>query len=237
MRKSLYKLGVVVSLVILATGCAGISTKTFKKFKVSEGTSISIDATQRVVLVKDQKGTRMVCAEPSPDAIVAASANAALAANVANYGGGELSGGFGQVALSIGIRTSTIQLLRDGYFRACEASMNGMLDQDGYKRILMGIDNVMVGLVAIDGLTQMKPAPTVSVAPSGSAETGSNGTEAKNEGEIPGSGDIVAGSMEAGMKGTKAESKVETNVEPTNEVPPSAVVAIAENVVAMVLSI
>ncbi len=243
MRKPLYTI-VVVSLVLLTTGCAGIGTKTFKKFKVGEGTSISIDATQRVILVKDNvaivnddgvsEERQMVCAEPSPDAIVAATAQAAIAANVAGQGSAEVSGGFGQAASSMGIRTATIQLLRDGYYRACEAAMNELFTTKGYNHILHGIGPVMLGLLAIDGLTQMQPAPIVSVAASGSAATDHNGTKARNEAAIPGPGDIVSGDIEAGVNGTRAESKVETNVEPTNEVPPNAMAAIAANVVQIV---
>ncbi len=184
MRNSLYKFAMVVSLVTLVTGCVG--TKTFKEFNVNEGTSISIDATQRVVLVNDtlafdnKTKRRMVCAEPSPDAMVAAAAHAALKAEVAGQGGGELSGGFAQMASTIGIRTVTVQLLRDGYFRACEASMNGMLNDDSYGAILAGIGPVMTGLLAIDGLTQMKPAPTVSIGGIGGAATTKEGTKADN---------------------------------------------------------
>lgn len=178
MRNLPYKLAMVASLVTLVTGCVG--TKTFKEFNINEGTSISIDATQRVVLVKGDK----VCAEPSPDAMVVAAANAALKGDVAGYGGVEVSGGFSQTASTIGIRTVTIQLLRDGYFRACEASMNEMVDTAGYERILKGIGPVMAGLVAIDALTQMKPAPTVVIANVGDAKTTADGTASELKVEI-----------------------------------------------------
>ena len=184
MRNSFYTIAVVVSFALLTTGCAGIGTKTFKKFKVEEGTSLSIDATQRVILVSESANGRKVCAEPSPDAMVAAAAQAALKGDVAGQGGGELSGGFSQGASSIGIRTATIQLLRDGYFRACEASMNGLLDREEYQGILEGIGPVMTGLVALDGLTQMKPAPVVSIGGIGSASTTKDVTAVDNKVEV-----------------------------------------------------
>ena len=184
MRNLLYTIAVVVSLVLLTTGCAWIGTKTFEKFDVNKGTSLSIDATQRVILVKDGEKGRKVCAEPSPDAIVAAAAHAAVKGDVAGQGGGELSGGFSQAASSIGIRTATIQLLRDGYYRACEASMNGLLGPETYQGIVEGIGPVMIGLVAIDGLTQMKPAPVVSIGSVGSASTTEDGTTVENKVDV-----------------------------------------------------
>ena len=216
MRNSFHTVAVAVSFALLGTGCAGFGTKTFKEFNINEGTSISIDATQRVILVKDNvlkkddggKKTTMVCAEPSPDAMVAAAAHAAAKADVPNVGGGELSGGFSQTASSIGIRTATIQVLRDGYFRACEAAMNGMLSPESYQQILAGIGPVMVGLVAIDGLTQMGPAPIVSIGAIGGATTTKDGT--------------------------KADNKVEIKVDPTNAPKTADVTAIADKVVQIV---
>lgn len=220
MRNSFHTVAVAVSFALLGTGCAGIGTKTFKSFNINEGTSISIDATQRAILVNDNvlklkkdgsngsQKTTMVCAEPSPDALVAAAAHAAAKADVPNAGGGELSGGFSQTASSIGIRTATIQLLRDGYFRACEASMNGMLSPESYQHILEGISPVMVGLVAIDGLTQMGPAPIVSIGTIGGTATTKDGT--------------------------KADHKVEIKVDPTNAPKTADVTAIADKVVEIV---
>ena len=216
MRNSFHTVAVAVSFALLGTGCAGFGTKTFKEFNINEGTSISIDATQRVILVNDNvlkkggdgKKTTMVCAEPSPDALVAAAAHAAAKADVPNVGGGELSGGFAQTASSIGIRTATIQVLRDGYFRACEAAMNGMLDERSYGNILNGIGPVMVGLVAIDGLTQMGPAPIVSIGATGGATTTKDGTTTAN--------------------------KVESKVGPTNAPKTGDVTAIADKVVEIV---
>ena len=151
------------------------SGKTFHEFNIDEGKSISVDASQRMVLVTNKGGKnkdkRIVCAEPSPDSIVAAAAQ--LAANrrrsasngsSAYESSAEVDAGFNQSVASIGIRTPTIQLLRDGFYRACEAMMNGAISDGEYMTILENIDNVMISLLAIEGLTQMERAPGVAIS-------------------------------------------------------------------------
>ena len=61
--------------------------------------------------------------------------------------------------------------------------MNGLLSTGAYRRILRGIDNIMVGLVAIDGLTQMKPAPIVFIGATGGASTNQEEKKADNKDE------------------------------------------------------
>ena len=82
MRHSISTSTAAILFAVLGSGCAGAGTKTFESFNINEGTSVSIDATQRVILVKQTKEGRLVCAEPSPDAVVAASAQIAAKAKV-----------------------------------------------------------------------------------------------------------------------------------------------------------
>lgn len=182
MRNSWRTVTVVAAIAMFGTGCGAFSGKTFKKFDINKNTSISMDASQRAILVKtstDDEGHdyQTVCAEPSPDAMIAASAGLAAKGASGTGATGEASAQFAQAATSIGIRTATIQLLRDGYFRACEATMNDLLDSDSYQVILLGITPIMVGLAAIDGLTQM-PAANVFVTAGGSASTDEDATSA-----------------------------------------------------------
>ncbi len=101
---------------------------------------------------------RIVCAEPSPDALSTFSAqvSGALCAEIAAKGsvGGEFAQSISEAARILGQRTATMQLLRDGYYRACEAYGNGLLDSFGYALILNKIDELMVELVAIEALAQ-----------------------------------------------------------------------------------
>ena len=65
-----------ITAVLLASGLlAGCTSTIFKTFDLESGQSKSIDAKQRLVLVKKNGGRNkdeiVVCAEPSPDAITA----------------------------------------------------------------------------------------------------------------------------------------------------------------------
>ena len=95
--------------------------------------------------------TRILCAEPSPD--VAKVMEAALSGNI----GASIPGqGAGSAAASIataealaqlGERLATIQLLRDGLYRACEAYANGALTETGYIVMLSRFDDSMVTMM------------------------------------------------------------------------------------------
>ncbi len=95
--------------------------------------------------------TRILCAEPSPD--VAKVMEAALSSNIGLSIPGQ---GAGSAAASIataealaqlGERLATIQLLRDGLYRACEAYANGALTETGYIVMLSRFDDSMVTMM------------------------------------------------------------------------------------------
>lgn len=157
---------VLVAMVILE-GCGAGGTKTFKEFNIDKGNSIAIDATTRVILVTQKGGAThdqfVVCGEPSPDAIVATfGAKATLEAAVPQGPSGKVGGGISQTAKSIAVRTATIQLLRDGLYRACEAVINGVIGAQQYEQILNGIGDVMIVLQALDSLGGLKGGGTAS---------------------------------------------------------------------------
>jgi hypothetical protein len=120
--------------------------------------SLSIDAKQRVILVTDKGGPEhnkhVACAEPSPDVFVAAAASGSASVDVAKKSG-ETSGKYVESAASLS-RGHTIQLLRDGLYRACEAYMNGALGQNDYRNLLTFYDITMIATLAIEGVTQPK---------------------------------------------------------------------------------
>jgi hypothetical protein len=147
---------------------------------------LSVDARQRLVLQGERSdghgGTRtVICTEPSPDAIVAQAAQLAASANVP-FGGdrvasGQLAGGFSEAAASIAMRTQTIQLLRDGYFRLCEAYLNGVLDKIEYLRVIMFIDEFIATVVAIEALGGTVTTAPVTIGVDGSATANKDSAE------------------------------------------------------------
>jgi len=73
-----------------------------------------------------------------------------------------VGGGISQTAKSIAVRTATIQLLRDGLYRSCEAVINGMIGKTEYQQILNGIGDVMIVLQALDSLGGLKEGGAAS---------------------------------------------------------------------------
>jgi hypothetical protein len=144
----------VIFIAILATGCTGTI---FKTFSIDDDTakSISMDARQRLVIVTDRGGPegnrRVVCAEPSPDAFMALAASAGANVSI----GEKEAGGYGtmaEAAGALGLRTQTIQLMRDTLYRSCEAYMNGLINEKEYRKMLTAFDELLITLVAIEGL-------------------------------------------------------------------------------------
>ena len=102
----------------------------------------------------------IVCAEPSPDVatIVSKSFNVSTAlealvrkpdvqADVAGKVASAISVSQAQALAQLTNRLATIQLLRDGLYRACEAYANGALSDITYAVILSGYGDVMVTLL------------------------------------------------------------------------------------------
>ena len=175
---------VAVSIVSISPlmGCANYIFKTFDIDRYND--SVSMDAKQRVILTTHEGGKtrdrKIVCAEPSPDALSAMSASASGSGAIAfpsvlpgggtgSSGGSGGSGGFAassnEAAASLAMRTQTIQLLRDGYYRLCEAYMNGAIDQHQYNIVLVNIDRLMVTLLGVDGIAGTRNVAPVAISP------------------------------------------------------------------------
>jgi hypothetical protein len=147
----------------------GCSSTIHEQFSIDEqpAISLSLDAKQRLFLVTDKggrnKNQRVVCAEPSPDALVGIAASGALEASMGSEGSGKLAASMAEAIGELGDRTPTIQLLRDGLYRACEAYMNGIYTNEEYREILYGYDDLVVTLLAIEGLTQRPRFPNIGM--------------------------------------------------------------------------
>ena len=158
------------------TGC---SSTIHKRFTIDDkpATSLSVDARQRVILVTNSGGRsndkHVVCAEPSPDvfAALAAAASADVAVGEKKVG---VSSSLAEAARALGPRTQTIQLLRDGLYRSCEAYMNGIVDWREYKRIVARYDETMITMLAIDSLTQRHTTAGL-IAPGAAGSSGESG--------------------------------------------------------------
>lgn len=156
--------------------------------------TLSIDAKQRVVLfatIPDPKDTEhksdpiharkltITCAEPSPDALSVLSASlggglqdsAGVAANLASSQS--------ESGASIGLRTQSIQLLRDGMYRLCEGYAAGAITAEEFNRQQRRYQNLMLALLAIEQLSGAVVAQQVSLGGgSASASVGEQASQA-----------------------------------------------------------
>ena len=156
---------VLLSLVLLIAGCKA------KTFDVSEGESRLVKAEYRTILsleravigsdgqpVLDDRrkpvSSVSVCAEPSPDALK--STILTLAGKISQDSVDALLDATYMRSESpeyVGLRTQTIQLLRDAYFRLCEAFMNDGIDAVAYDVLQRRFQSQIVALLAVEQLT------------------------------------------------------------------------------------
>ena len=194
--RSFRKFASCLAVAALA-GCAE-SQEIFRPFDI-DSTSLSSDARQRVIISAARgpagQTRRIVCAEPSPDAVtaLAASLGGSLAGKLPRLGGGQVLTPELQLAYQqslaeqvayIGVRNSTIQLLRDGLYRACEAYMNGAVGDFGYSLILANYGRLMVALLASEGITRPPFTPATVL---GSQATGGAASPAGGQTPTPAS--------------------------------------------------
>lgn len=146
--------GAVLAVLAVALGACGGTI--FRTVDLNSGESVVVDARQRTInnLVVDDRSKpgqvhprRIVCAEPSPDVALA----------VANsLGGGAAAFGYGSVSFTresaeavaqLAERVSTVQLLRDVLYRACEAYANGAISSITYAMMMARLDETTVTLL------------------------------------------------------------------------------------------
>lgn len=151
----------LTGITIALSACASVGNLAAvnKKETIGSGfngkspAGVFIDAEQRAVLSNRRMDSdlRVVCAEPAPDALSAIAAQAGVSvSDISNAISAE--GGVSEAAANIGLRTQTIQTLRDGFYRVCEAYMNG-LSQEQYSIMLRRFQTNMIALLAIEQLT------------------------------------------------------------------------------------
>lgn len=152
---------VVLGLLVLFF-ISGCTSDIYRQFNIDQSppTSLSLDAKQRVVLVTGKGGmannSRIICAEPSPDIAASLQASGSLAGS----GNGEalikLDTQSVETLTRLTKRNSTIQLLRDALYRACEAYMNGAISNIDYRDVLIMYDDMVITLLSIEEISQMR---------------------------------------------------------------------------------
>ncbi len=177
---------IITSLVIslMTSGCGWWNTA-YRNFEVDDGSGAMVDIKQRAIIVsKDPTSKKtVVCAEPSPDAMSAYAAEVAGKVNAYGKVNAELTGAFQESAAYTGLRTQSIQLLRDGLYRLCEGYMSGALDQPRYDTLMRRYQRYMVALLGIEQLTGAIRVPPVVINTEGRGETAASISKMRQEAE------------------------------------------------------
>ena len=175
-------------LVIFILGCGNLNS-IHRDFNVDDGNGALIDIKQRAIIVSkktDKSGTSaerktVVCAEPSPDALSAYAAELAAEADLPQEVTARFVSAFQESSSFNGLRTQSIQLLRDSLYRICEGYMNGALDELQYDILMRRYQKYMVALLAIEQLTGTIRSPTVTISTEGSAQAAKSISQMRSE--------------------------------------------------------
>ncbi len=172
------KYRIFIAIVIAATfsGCARLtSIHRDTPLEPSGDKLFAIDAKQRIVVTshrtsyeydENKKPIKTIsnlitCAEPSPDALSVISAAFSSSLDVSGKGALGLNNAINESGSNIGLRTQSIQLLRDGMYRLCEGYMGGAISDVEFQLNQRRYQNIMVGLLAIEQLTGVVRPPQV----------------------------------------------------------------------------
>lgn len=182
-RRRLRQLALLLPALVGLQGCASLTH--YNAVRDLDGApgirseAILMDAKQRGVYTitrtekdgagKVLKAIQSFCAEPSPDALSNLAAQFGATVNVDTRGGGSINGGFSEGAANIGLRTTSIQILRDITYRQCEAYANGGISKLGLETLQRRFQSTMVALLSIEQLTGAVRAPAVVLTGNSSA--------------------------------------------------------------------
>ena len=157
----LWRNAVVVAFAFMLFSC-GINTRTIMEGNGSGAEALLLDIHKRgVYSSKPSKSDRVIiCAEPSPDAFSTSGGKLDLG----KIGKFNPSLGIATTAAYVGLRTQTIQILRDAMYRLCEAQLNGQISGDEYYRLFQDFMINMETLLAVEQLTGAVRAPSVIIS-------------------------------------------------------------------------
>lgn len=105
-----------------------------------------------------------LCAEPSPDALSAFAASGSANASVKDKVDFAAAFGISEAAGSMGLRTQSIQLMRDAMYRICEGAASGLISSNQFETLQRRFQSSMVAILAIEQLTGAVRGPNVLLA-------------------------------------------------------------------------
>lgn len=175
--KALMKLAcTAVSLAVLG-GCANISS-VYRRPDLNDGRSMVIDAEQTAII--SSNGAYTLCARPAPDAIAAESGGFTFNGAFTNDQSVDMGGAGGQGVAGIGLRTQSIQLLRDSMYRNCEALQNGAIDSFEFGIMQRRFQTNLIAILAVEQLTGAVRGPAAATGAQTEVQQGDGPTVTTN---------------------------------------------------------
>ncbi|MFQ5684303.1 MAG: hypothetical protein ACE5HC_13665 [Candidatus Binatia bacterium] len=157
MWRRLIKSVVLTSSILALTACAQNGT-VYKTIELPGGKVLVTSPEVRVVTQVRTGRTNpkyITCAEPSPDVAkvvadafsLSGSLKANLPSNITPEIAGAISRAHAEQIAQLTERLATIQLLRDGLYRACEAYANGAISPRAYAVMISRYDDTMITML------------------------------------------------------------------------------------------
>lgn len=181
---------ILVFLCACVSGCGANFNSIFRDTSLDENKVSFIDAKQRAIISQNRITTSIdendkitgtvshpvTCAEPSPDVFSVLSSSLAASGTFEEPGGPSAAAAFAasisETGTNIGLRTQSIQLLRDMMYRVCERYMNQAISAFDLRLQAARDQRLVTTLLAIEQLTgAVRPQPIV-ISNSASADTG-----------------------------------------------------------------
>lgn len=145
---------VYLTLCATLTGCGVFTsyrnTEELPFKGLSKGKLVVLKAEDRIAYGKEFGS---FCAEPSPDAISAIASSLGGSVVLSSEKKAELAFALQQTVADIGVRTQSIQLMRDALYRACEAFYSRALNKALYYDLHKRYQDHMIAILAIEQLT------------------------------------------------------------------------------------
>lgn len=158
----------IIVAILFMSGCARLDT--VKRGLDVREKGVLIDIKQRAIISSGSDNADnppIVCAEPSPDAMTAFAAELAAEGTTPQGISAELRAAIQNSATFVGLRTQSIQLLRDGMYRLCEAAMNHNITTFDYALQLRNYQRLMTTLLAVEQLTGAIRVPPITISTEG----------------------------------------------------------------------
>jgi hypothetical protein len=223
----------VVLLATMAFAACGANFNSIYRMRVltpENGTQkrteiVSLDAKQRLLIKQDGK----LCTEPSPDAFSVLAASGGGNVKYLDKLTAAFSGGYNETGASIGLRTQSIQLMRDAGYRICEAYASDGIEKSDYATLLRRYQSNLTAVLAVEQLTGAVSAPAVVIGGSAQAVTGEALLQAQKnleetrknievlKGEIGTQETAVGNARKAVSEAENANPKVPANVTAAKE--------------------